>query len=128
MISTKTFLPCIPIKSLKKFLAILIISFAFAALQGGKIAAYLICKWQMEVVQKQANCDCEKHLNGIEAQTTSSPSPAAVLKEKPAEHFVNTFYSFNHPKHGADSISFNAFDYPLSKGFTLSCFHPPAML
>ena len=82
----------------------------------------------MEVVQKQANCDCEKHLNGIEEQTTSSPSPAGLLKEKPAEHFVNIFYSFNHSKQGTGSIFFAAFDSPLTKGFTLSCFHPPAML
>jgi len=113
---------------LRKYLAILFISFAFAALQGGKIAAYLICKWQMEVMQKQANCDCEKHLNGIEEQTTSAPSPAGVLKEKPAEHFVNTFSSFNHQNQGTGSILYAVYDSPLTEGFTLSCFHPPSML
>ena len=114
------------IKILRKYLSILFISFAFAALQGGKIAAYLICKWQMEVVQQQANCDCEKHLNGIEEQTTSSPSPAAVLKEKPAELFVNSFYSFNYPKQGTGSILFTLKDSPLREGFISSCFHPPS--
>ena len=82
----------------------------------------------MEIVQKQANCDCEKHLNGIEEQTTSSPSPLAVPKEKPTELFENTFYSFNHVKQGPGSKFFNAFDTPLTKGFTLSCFRPPALL
>jgi hypothetical protein len=115
------------LESLRKYIAILFISFAFAALQGGKIAAYLICKWQMEVIQKQANCDCEKHLSGIDEQTTSSPS-AGVLKEKPAELFENTFYSIYHSKPNTSSRFFSENASPLSEGFALSCFRPPSGL
>lgn len=112
---------------MRKYLAIILISFGFFSLQGGKIAVYLLCKWQMEVVQKNPDCDCEKHLSDADGNA-SSQLPTGILKQKPGEHFATDFYSLN--------IANPYFKFPLawryasrcSAGFIASCFHPPSVV
>jgi hypothetical protein len=51
----------------------------FLTLQYGKVATYLYCKWQAEVVQQLKECGCESHLAAI--FTEKSPltdSPEAI--------------------------------------------------
>ena len=47
-----------------KISAILILS-VFLSLQYGKIATYLYCKWQAEIVQNKHDCGCEDHLSSM---------------------------------------------------------------
>ena len=48
----------------RKFSAILVLS-VFLSLQYGKIATYLYCKWQAEIVQNKPDCGCEDHLTSM---------------------------------------------------------------
>ena len=48
----------------RKFSAILILSI-FLSLQYGKIATYLYCKWQADIVQNKPDCGCEDHLTSM---------------------------------------------------------------
>jgi hypothetical protein len=34
----------------------------FISLQFGKVASYVYCKWQQEVVQNKPDCGCDDHL------------------------------------------------------------------
>ena len=51
----------------------------FFVIQYGKVATYLYCKWQAEVVQQLKDCGCESHLAGVfSAKTPLADGPHAV--------------------------------------------------
>src|SRR5258705_5344131 len=46
-------------------LSAILILFVFLSLQYGKIATYLYCKWQAEIIQNKPDCGCEDHLTSM---------------------------------------------------------------
>lgn len=64
--------------------AVLLIT-VFVSLQFGKVATYLYCKWQAEIVQSNANCGCDDHLTSMfdhKDDTSKSDQSKLTLKEK----------------------------------------------
>jgi len=111
----------------RKFSAILILS-VFLSLQYGKIATYLYCKWQAEIVQSKPDCGCEDHLTSMfdhNADDTSGNSLSKnTLNEKLNEFTPKTvievpqiILSF--------SNGFTEYNSDLSKSFIDAPFHPP---
>ena len=43
----------------------ILILVVFFSLQYGKIANYIYCKWQAEIVQNQPDCGCDDHLTSM---------------------------------------------------------------
>ena len=53
--------------------------FVFFVIQYGKVATYLYCKYQAEVVQQLKDCGCESHLAGMfSAKVPVADGPNAV--------------------------------------------------
>src|SRR6188474_3018152 len=50
---------------MKQKLSAILILVVFFSLQYGKVANYLYCKWQVEIVQNQHDCGCEDHLTSM---------------------------------------------------------------
>ena len=110
-----------------KISAILILS-VFLSLQYGKIATYLYCKWQAEIVQNKPDCGCEDHLTSMFGHNEDDASKNGLSKSTLNEK-LNEFT----PKTVIDvpqiiltySNSFTEYNSDLSKIFTDTPFHPP---
>src|SRR5262245_22451367 len=50
---------------MRRTVSAILILFVFFTLQYGKIATYLYCKWQAEIVHNKPDCGCENHLVSI---------------------------------------------------------------
>jgi hypothetical protein len=106
--------------------AILLIT-VFISLQFGKVATYLYCKWQAEIVQKNSDCGCDDHLASMFDQkddTSKADQSKSTLNEKLNEFTPKAliaapqvFVSFQK--------SFTEYDSPLSESFPEPPFHPP---
>ena len=111
----------------RKFSAILILSI-FLSLQYGKIANYLYCKWQAEIVQNQPGCGCEDHLTAM-FDHNDDDSPGNSLSKNALTEKLNEFT----PKTIIEipqiilssSDGFTEYNSDLSKSFTGTPFHPP---
>jgi len=111
----------------QKVSAILIIV-VFFSLQYGKIANYLYCKWQAEIVQNQPNCGCEDHLTSM-FDHNDDDSPVNSLSKNTLTEKLNEFA----PKTIIElpqiiltsSNDFTEYNSDLSKSFTGTPFHPP---
>jgi hypothetical protein len=89
----------------------------------GKVAAYLLCRYQVEIVQ-QVDCDCQKQLTDGHDDAGKHSSPAH-LKEKLNEHIVaKLVYHINLIPVSTDHSG--SFDEQLAGGFVSSCFRPPS--
>lgn len=111
----------------RKFSAILILS-VFLALQYGKIATYLYCKWQTEIVQNKPDCGCEDHLtsmfdhNGDDSSNNSLSKN--TLTEKLNEFTPKTIIEVPQIILSS-SDGFTEHNSYLSKCFVGTPFHPP---
>ena len=111
----------------RKFSAILILS-VFLCLQYGKIATYLYCKWQAEIVQNKPDCGCEDHLTSMFDHNDDDSSGNSLSKNTLAEK-LNEFT----PKTIVEipqiilssSDGFTEYNSDLSKSFIGTPFHPP---
>lgn len=107
--------------------AILILS-VFLSLQFGKIASYLYCKWQAEIVQKKPDCGCDNHLTSMFDHKDDNSSKNDLSKITTIEK-LNEFT----PKGSIEiaiilpsSInSFTEYNSPLGESFLEAPFHPP---
>ena len=111
----------------RKFSAILILS-VFLSLQYGKIASYLYCKCQAEIVQNKPDCGCEDHLTSM-FDHNDDDSPGNSLSKKILTEKLNEFT----PKAMIEtpriilssSDGFTEYNSELSKSFIGTPFHPP---
>jgi len=110
----------------QKVSAILIVV-VFFSLQYGKIANYLYCKWQAEIVQNQSDCGCEDHLTSMfdhnDDDSTNSLSKN-TLTEKLNEFTPKTVFEVSQIILSS-SDGFTEYNSDLSKSFTGTPFHPP---
>src|SRR5258705_13856403 len=61
-------------------LSAILILFVFLSLQYGKIATYLYCKWQAEIVQNKPDCGCEDHLTSMFGHNDDDSSKNGLSK------------------------------------------------
>ena len=111
----------------RKFSAILII-FVFLSLQYGKIATYLYCKWQAEIVQNKPDCGCEDHLTSMfdhsDDNTSTNSLSKNTLNEKLNEFTPKTMIEVQQIILSFPNC-FTEYNSELSKCFTGTPFHPP---
>ncbi len=112
---------------MRRKLATISILFVFLLLQYGKVATYIYCKWQAEIVQKLKDCGCENHLAGMFSEKTSDGVAAITIKEVVSEYTVELpdYYLSATPYFNISQ--FPEYDSPLHNGFTFSSFRPPAV-
>jgi len=111
----------------QKLSAILILV-VFFSLQYGKVATYLYCKWQAEIIQNKPDCGCEDHLTSMFAHNDDDSSNNSLAKNTLTEK-LNEFT----PKTILEvpqiilssSDGFTEYNSDLSKSFAGTPFHPP---
>jgi hypothetical protein len=111
----------------RKFSAILILS-VFLSLQYGKIATYLYCKWQTEIIQNKPDCGCEDHLTSMfdhnDHDASNNSLSKSTLTEKLNEFTPKTIIDV--PQIILSSPDgFTEYNSDLSKSFIGTPFHPP---
>ena len=110
----------------RKFSAILILS-VFLSLQYGKVATYLFCKWQAEIVQNKPDCGCDDHLTSMFAHDDDSSKndlSKNTLNEKLNEFAPRSFITVPGITISLDKC-FTEYNSPLSESYIESPFHPP---
>jgi len=111
----------------QKVSAILILV-VFFSLQYGKIANYLYCKWQAQIVQNKPDCGCEDHLTAMfdhnDDDSRSNSMSKNTLTEKLNEFTPKTLVEIPHIILSS-SDGFTEYNSDLSKSFTGTPFHPP---
>ncbi|HET9745340.1 MAG TPA: hypothetical protein VFP97_06500 [Chitinophagaceae bacterium] len=106
--------------------AIFLIS-VFVSLQFGKVASYIYCKWQAEIVQNIADCGCDDHLTSMfdhKDDTSKSDQSKLTLKEKLNEFTPKGVITVSQVFIAFEQ-SFAEYDSSLSENFIESPFHPP---
>jgi len=112
----------------KQKLSAILILVVFFSLQYGKVATYLYCKWQAEIVQNKPDCGCEDHLSSMFAHNDDD-SPGNLLLKNTLTEKLNEFT----PKTIIEvpqiilssSDGFTEYNSDLSKSFIGTPFHPP---
>jgi hypothetical protein len=111
----------------RKFSAILILA-VFLSLQYGKVATYLYCKWQTEIIQNKPDCGCENHLNSMFDHNDDDSSRNSLSKktftEKLNEFTPRTIIDIPQIIFSS-SDGFTEYNSYLSKSFIGTPFHPP---
>jgi len=113
----------------QKLSAILILS-VFLSLQYGKIATYLYCKWQTEIVQNKPDCGCDDHL--IAMFDHNGPTEEGILSTNSFNEKINEYtphvliFDLSQIAQKGNHY-FAEYIAPLSSSFIASPFHPPAV-
>ena len=112
---------------MRQKLSAILILVVFLGLQYGKIANYLYCKWQAEIVQNKADCGCENHLTSMfdhNDDATDNSLSKSVLTEKLNEFTPKSIIDI--PQIIVSSFDgFTEYNSNLSKSFIGTPFHPP---
>jgi|SRR5687767_5998622 len=100
----------------------------FLSLQFGKVASYIYCKLQAEVIQNKPDCGCDDHLASMFAQHEDEDSAKDLskitLNEKLNEFTPRSF--INIPQLVLSSPdNFTEYNAELSESYPDSPFHPP---
>jgi len=110
----------------KKFSVILILT-VFLSLQFGKIATYLYCKWQTEIVQNKPDCGCDDHL--VAMFSHHEDSSKNVLAKVNLTEDINEFMPRQQIEIPELLLSihncFTSYNSPLNEGIPGEPFHPP---
>ena len=113
---------------MRQKLSAILILVVFFSLQYGKVATYLYCKWQAEIIQNKPDCGCEDHLTSMFAHNDDDSSNNSLAKNTLTEK-LNEFT----PKTILEvpqiilssSDGFTEYNSDLSKSFAGTPFHPP---
>ena len=113
---------------MKQKLSAILILVVFFSLQYGKVASYLYCKWQAEIVQNKPDCGCEDHLTSMfdhnDDDSSNNSLSKITLTEKLNEFtpkaIIETLQIILSPSDG-----FTEYNSYLSKSFIGTPFHPP---
>ena len=113
---------------MKQKLSAILILVVFFSLQYGKVASFLYCKWQAQIIQNKLDCGCEDHLSSMFGHNDDD-SPGNSLSKNTLTEKLNEFT----PKAIIEtpqiilssSDGFTEYNSDLSKSFTGTPFHPP---
>ena len=113
---------------MKRSVSAILLLTVFISLQFGKVASYLYCKWQSEIIQNKPDCGCEDHLTAMFEQTDDGSSKNDLAKttvnEKLSEFTPKPFITI--PQFVVPfSNRFTEYTANLSECFIDSPFHPP---
>ena len=107
--------------------AILLLT-VFLSLQFGKVASYLYCKWQAEIIQNKPDCGCDDHLVSMFSHHNDDSSKndlsKITLNEKLNEFTPKSFITIPYINISFQK-SFTEYKSSLSESFQESPFHPP---
>lgn len=114
---------------MRRTLSSILLITVFISLQFGKVASYLYCKWQAEVVQNKSDCGCDDHLASM-FDHKDEPSKADQSKNNLNEKLneftpkvvitaPQVFISFQK--------DFTEYNSSLSETFPEPPFHPPTV-
>ena len=106
--------------------AILLLT-VFLSLQFGKVATYLYCKWQAEIIQNKADCGCDDHLTSMFEHSDDSSNndlTKITVNEKLNEFTPRPFINISQIILPASNC-FTEYDAELSESFIDCPFHPP---
>ncbi|HEV8273795.1 MAG TPA: hypothetical protein VGQ04_20925 [Chitinophagaceae bacterium] len=115
---------------MKQKLSAILILVVFFGLQYGKIANYLYCKFQVEIVQNKPDCGCEDHLTSMfdhhdDASSDNSLSKTTLI-EKLNEFTPKSIIEIPQIILSS-SDGFTEYNSDLSKCFIGTPFHPPIL-
>ena len=113
---------------MRRNISAILLLIVFISLQFGKVATYLYCKWQAEIIQNKSDCGCNDHLVTMFEHHDDNSSKNDLSKNTLAEK-LNEFA----PKGiieipqviSAQGHSFTEYDSSLSENFPAAPFHPP---
>ncbi len=113
---------------MRRNISAILILIVFFTLQYGKVATYLYCKWQAQVVQNKPDCGCENHLTSMFDHNDDDSSNNSLAKNTLTEK-LNEFT----PKALIDvpqlilssSNGFTECNTDLITSFIGTPFHPP---
>lgn len=105
---------------------ILLIS-VFISLQFGKVASYIYCKWQAEIVENKPDCGCDDHLVSIfdhKDDSSKNDQSKITLNEKLNEFTPRSFITVPQVFISFQQ-NFTEYNSSLSESFPEPPFHPP---
>jgi len=106
----------------------ILILVVFFSLQYGKIANYIYCKWQAEIVQNQPGCGCEDHLTSMfdhhDDDSADNSLSKNTVTEKLNEFTPKIIFEVSQIILSS-SDGFTEYNSDLSKSFAGTPFHPP---
>lgn len=106
--------------------AILLVS-VFISLQFGKVASYIYCKWQAEVIQNNPACGCDDHLIsmfGANDDSSNNDLSKNSVNEKLNEFTPKSLIEVQQIFFSSSNC-FTEYKADLSESFIDSPFHPP---
>ena len=113
---------------MKQKVSAILILVVFFSLQYGKVASYLYCKWQAQIVQNKPDFGCDDHLTAMfDHNDDDSPGnliSKATLTEKLNEFTPKTIIEIPQIILSS-SDGFTEYNSDLSKSFIDTPFHPP---
>ena len=113
---------------MRRKLSAILILVVFLSLQYGKVANYLYCKWQAEIVQNKPDCGCEDHLTSMfdhnNDDSSDTPLSKNSLTEKLNEFTPKTLIEVPQIILSS-SDGFTEYNADLTKSFIGTPFHPP---
>ena len=113
---------------MKQKLSAILILVVFFGLQYGKVATYLYCKLQTEIVQNKPDCGCEDHLTSMfdhnDDDSTGHSLSKSTLTEKLNEFTPKPLVEIPQIILSS-SDGFTEYNSDLSKSFIGTPFHPP---
>jgi len=112
----------------KQKLSAILILVVFFSLQYGKVASYLYCKWQAQIVQNKPDCGCEDRLTSM-FDHNDDDSPGNSMSKNTLTEKLNEFTPktiFEVPQIIlSSSDGFTEYKSDLSKSFRGTPFRPP---
>lgn len=113
---------------MKRRICAILLMTVFLSLQFGKVASYIYCKWQAEIIQNKPDCECDDHLASMfthqDDDSSKNDLSKITLNEKLNEFTPRSFITI--PQIFASSSNcFTEYNAELSEIFIDSPFHPP---
>ena len=112
---------------MKRTISAILLLTVFISLQFGKVASYLYCKWQAEVIQNNPACGCDDHLISMfDSKDNSSNNDFSknTVNEKLNEFTPKSLIEIQQIILSFSNC-FTEYDAELSESFIDSPFHPP---
>ena len=113
---------------MKQKLSAILILVVFFSLQYGKVASYLYCKWQAEIVQNKPDCGCGDHLTSMfdhnDDRSANNSLSKSTVTEKLNEFTPKTIIELPEII-VSSSDGFTEYISDPGKSFTGTPFHPP---
>lgn len=112
---------------MKRSVSAILLLTVFVSLQFGKVATYLYCKWQAEIIQNKTDCDCDDHLTSIfehNDDTSNNDLTKNTVNEKLNEFTPRSFITISQVTLSSSNC-FTEYNAELSESFIDSPFHPP---